>query len=509
MNGGARGHGGTEKRDGQREVSRAPGLSVPPCPSAPPLLLVFALAACVGPSPRPDTSPVPAPRGVIMQSATRRVLDSIAAQAPEPFLTAPLAVDTAGQVAWIAMLRDSQIVGLVNQALRNNLDYQAARARVEEYRALFGAARGEQLPRLDASGSVGRQRIAFGTQALEFSSFRATADVAWEVDFWGRVRRTAQAARYDWSGREDDRRAVVLTLVSSVVTAYLELRELDEDVRIAEQTLASRRETYRLARERFGQGLISELDVRQFESEVATSAVRLTDFLRQRTQKENQLSVLLGQAPGDIPRGAPLDSAVRAVVIPDSLSSVLLARRPDVLRARDDWSAALARLGAAQAARLPRFMITASYGRQNPALSDLFGSNSNIYNFQAGVAVPLFTGGRVSGAQRAAGARADQARFRYEQTVLDAVREASDAMVGIRLYRDQLAAQETQTRALRRALELAQRRYGSGVSSYLEVLDVQRGLFNAELALNQARRLYLAATVQLYKAVGGSWTEVR
>lgn len=440
-------------------------------------------------------------------AATRPFFDSLAA-ASRLATSAPPALDTTGATAWLGVMRDTQLVALVRTALRNNRDMQSAVARVREYRALFGVARGELLPSLSANASAGRSKQVFSTLSFPASdAFRVTAEVQWELDFWGRVRRSTQAAGFDLSGREDDQRAVLLSLVSDVATAYLELREFDADVAIAEQTLGTRQQVLGLARQRFAQGVISELDSRQFESEVATAAARLAQFSRLRAQKENQLAVLLGQEPGHIGRGGELFDAVRSIVVPDSLPSTLLLRRPDVLRSRDDWSAALARVGVAQAARLPRFLITSSYGRQGTRLDSVFRARNEVWSLQAGISMPLFTGGRLENQQRAAAARADQARLRYEQTVLGALRETSDALTGVRLGRDELAAQETQVRALRRALELAQRRYESGVSSYFEVLDVQRNLFNAELVLVQVQRQFLSTTVQLYKAIGGSWDE--
>lgn len=474
------------------------------------LSALLATGCAVGPSPEVHPAAPAALRPAPVPAGQRAFLDSLAAgdALPAPMPTAPLTLDAGGQPAWLNVVRDTVLVSLIRAALTNSRDLQIATARVAEYRAQYGAARGELLPRLDANGSASTNKVAVGSSApVSYDAFRATADIQWELDFWGRVRRQSQAARYDLSGREDDRSAVLLSLVGEVTTAYLELRELDEDVRIAEATLGSRQNTLRLARQRFTQGVISELDVRQFEADAGTAAARLADFGRQRAQKENLLSALIGLAPGPIPRGAALADVVQAAAVPDSLSSLLLARRPDVLRAQSDWSAALARIGVAAASRLPRVNITASYGRQSGSLDALFRSNAEVYSLQAGVSVPLFTGGRVSGQQRVAVARAEQGRARYEQTVLGALREAGDALAGVRFIRDQLSAQEVQVRALRRAYALAQQRYTAGVSSYLEVLDVERGLFTSELALVQVQRQYLAATVQLYKAVGGSWVE--
>jgi multidrug efflux system outer membrane protein len=187
----------------------------------------------------------------------------------------------------------------------------------------------------------------------------------------------------------------------------------------------------------------------------------------------------------------------------------LLLRRPDVRAAERDLQAARARIGLALGDRLPRIMLSGSYGRQSPGFDSLFRSENEIYTAQVGVSVPLFTGLRLENQQRAAQARSDQARARYEQTVLGALREADDALVGLRLSRDQLAAQQTQVQALARAFALAERRYQTGVSSYLEVLDAQRALFNAQLALVGNERQYLSGTVQLYRALGGAWTGQR
>jgi multidrug efflux system outer membrane protein len=231
----------------------------------------------------------------------------------------------------------------------------------------------------------------------------------------------------------------------------------------------------------------------------------VAEFARQRAEKEHQLNVLLGRMPGPLPRGRPLADAVRAVAVPDSIPGELLLRRPAVRRAERELSAALSRVGVAIGNRLPRVAITGSYGRQRQGFEDLFGTSAEIYGLQLGLTMPLFTGGRLLNEQRAARARVEQSRARYEGTLLTAFQEAGDALAGLRLTRDQLVAQHTQVQALGRALTLAQRRYESGVSSYLEVLDAQRGLFSAQLALAQTERLYLSSTVRLYKAVGGGW----
>jgi len=484
------------------------------------VLAVLAANGCaMGPSTR-AREPVPVavrPADSLTAPAARSFLDSLAVvrggerrdSLSKLWTPKPILLDSASR-AWLTVLDDPALVALVEKAIGNNKDLQVAVARVREYRALLGAARGDLFPQIGASGAASKNQSVFGTfPAQNFDVVRVTADLAWELDFWGRLRRQTQAASFDLQAQEEVERAAVVTLVSDVATAYLELRELDQDLAISEQTLESRRATLALARRRFAEGVISELDVRQFESEAAAPAARVAEFARQRAEKEHRLSVLLGQAPGPLPRGRPLEEAVQAVAVPDSIPGELLLQRPDVRRAERDLAAALARVGLALGNRLPRVAITGQYGRQRSDFHDLFGQSAEVYVAQLGISVPLFTGGRLLNQQRAANARADQARLRYEQSVLTALQEADDALVGLRLTRDQLVAQATQVQALRRALDLAQRRYENGVSSYLEVLDAQRGLFSAQLGLVQTERQYLGSTVRLYKAVGGSWRSPR
>jgi multidrug efflux system outer membrane protein len=437
--------------------------------------------------------------------AAARAHDSV--PAPAPALPAkPLAPDSLASLGWLELLRDSTLVRLVRTALAQNRDLQTAVGRIREFRAEVGVAKAPLFPELTASGSISTNQVAVGAfTPAAFDAWRVTADVAWELDFWGKTRRGVEAARADLASEEAGQRAVVLSLVSDVATGYLSLLELDQERSIAERTLASRQATLGLARQRFAQGLTSELDVRQFEAQVAVPAAALAATERLRAQQEHQLNLLLGEVPTAVTRGGSLEQAVSAVTVPDSLPASLLARRPDVLQAERAYAAATARIGVAQAARLPTISITGYYGSQVSSAGGLFGSNGEIYQALAGVSLPVFTGGRLVNESRAARARAEQARAQYEQSVLVALREASDALVGVRTARDQVAAQQTQTQALRRALHLAELRYQTGIANYLEVLEAQRSLFDAELALSQAQLRQLAAAVELYRALGGSW----
>jgi outer membrane protein, multidrug efflux system len=481
-----------------------------------PLLAVvsagLAGACAIGPSyHRPD---VGVPDAWRPPSATADSLkpfyDSLRASAESAAPRPTVSPDSVANLDWFDLFQDPELRRLVETALRQNRDIRVAFASIDEFRAQYGATRGALLPRLDLNGQGGTEKIVIGSLGTSrFDVLRATADLQWEIDFWGRLRRATEAARADLLAREESERAVVLSLVSDVATAYLELRELDLDLEISKRTLASNEETLRLARRRFDQGLISELDVRQFESEVASPAARVADFERQIAQKENQLSVLVGRNPGSIPRGRPLTETLAPLAIPAGLPASLIERRPDVRQAEQELHAAMARIGVAEGALMPTITLTGQYGTQSQDFSNLFKSSTEIYQLFGGISIPIFTGGQVGKQVDAARARAAQARYGYEQTVLLALAEVNDALVGVRATRDVTAAQARQAEALRSAYHLADRRYENGISSYLEVLDAQRNLFAAELALAQAERQQLAAAVQLYKALGGGWPVAR
>src|SRR5882762_3896239 len=477
------------------------------------LLALFALialtAACaVGPGYRRSSLDMPdgwRPRAA-SEDSLRRFYDSLrtsrdtllpvgADTARLPFsydttLRAPR-VDSTAALRWLDLIQDSVLRQLVDTSLRTNRDMRTALAVIDEFRAQYRATRGALLPELTANGQAGRNQTVFGTfGSFTYNVYRATADVSWELDVWGRLRRSTSAAHSDLRAREEDRRALRLSLIGDVATAYFDLRAADLNLAISRRTLDSRRQTLALARRRLEQGLISELDVRQFEAEVASPAASVADFERQVAQQENALSVLVGHNPGAIGRGRPLTEMAARIPVPAGVPSALLGNRPDVRSAEATLRAATARIGVAQAAWLPTFTITGQYGTQSTEFSKWFGSGTNIWQAFAGVSIPLFTQRRPGPGEQVnvAQARASQARSRYEQTVLVALREADDAIVGLRTDQDRSAAQERQVLVLRRALELADMRYRNGESSYLDVLDAQRGLFGAELALTQAER---------------------
>jgi len=480
-------------------------------------LLPLALAACAvgpayhaAPAVAPSVPLIDAPRA----DSNRTFVDSLAAArardvAPATRMAAPervLRYDPNAGVAWLEILHDTTLERLVQTAVAQNRTVQAALARIREYRAVAGSAGTQLYPNVTINGSESTNQVAFGSNLIGYRAARLTGDMAWELDFWGRLRRGAEAANADAAAQDAAERAVLLSLVSDVASGYLQLLELDQERAIAERTLGSRRATLDLARQRFAQGVISELDVRQFEAQLAAPAVTLSRVERQSATVEHNLKVLLGEAPGPVDRHGSLAAAVSALRVPDTLSAALLARRPDVQQAERAFAAATARIGAVMASNLPTISIAGSYGSQALDPSKLFAANTTVYQLSAGFSFPLSSFTRGADETAAARARADQAKAAYEHAALGALRDASDALVGVRTSRDEMASQATQAEALRHALELAELRYGAGLASYLDVLDAQRNLFNAELAVSQSQLQQLTAAVQLYKALGGSWS---
>lgn len=494
--------------------------------------MVLVSACIVGPSASVTSAALPVragPTDSAMSRESRALLDSLvrarsvdrpgpsaigaASSAVQPVsagsIWSPmrLTLSETRDVAWLEVLRDTQLVDLVSEAVSNNRDLRVARARIVEYRAQVVAARSGLFPQVTANSSVSKNKVGFGTVIFQFYEAIATADLSWELDFWGRTRRATEAARFDLGTQEEDARFTTVSLVGDVATAYLQLRELDESVRITDETLVTRRATLLLARQRYAQGVISELDVRQFEADLADPAATLAALTLQRAQAETRISQLLGRPPGPIARGRPLADVTRAVTVPDSISAALIAGRPDVMASQRAWQAAIVRIASARAARLPDFAVTAEYGALRAGVASIAGPTTETYTLQLGVTVPVFDAGRLSSQERVARARAEQARAQYEQTVLTALHETADALSGLRSGRDQLAARATQVQALRSAYAMTVQRYQSGVSSYLEVLDAQRSLFSAQLSLVQVQGQYLIATVDLYRALGGRWVE--
>jgi outer membrane protein, multidrug efflux system len=429
---------------------------------------------------------------------------------PEAYVQQAPAGASAANLPWWELFKDERLQNLVRTALQENKDLKIAVARIVEGRAALGFTKADQWPSIDWSASAGRLKSSdqviqdFG--GVRRDVYSLAADLNFEIDLWGKLRRSTEAAAADLLSTEEAARSVTITLVSDVASGYLSLRDLDAELEISKRTLESRRESLRLIRLRFEKGIIPELDVHQAEIEEATAAASVASFERAVTQTENALSVLLGRNPGPIDRGARLDEQVFPPDIPVGLPSELLERRPDVLSAEQALHAQTARIGVAQAARFPILNLTGSYGYASSELSNLNASGASVWSFGASLFGPLFNYGRNRRRVEIEKARTEQAVQAYESTVLQAFREAEDALVAVRTYGDEYEARRRQVEAARGAARLSRARYDNGVTSYLEVLDSERSLFSAELDASLTLRQRLVSIVQLYKALGGGWT---
>ena len=430
---------------------------------------------------------------------------SASSQAPD--------VVSLADLKWFEVFRDARLQEMVRIALVQNYDLRDAVARVEAARAVLGITRADQFPTIDASGDVITRRSSatgtiplpsgidqtrtFGTVAVNLLSF--------EVDVWGRLRRATEAARADLLATEENRKAVITTLVSDVASAYFSLLELDSELAIARRTLATREESLQIIRAREQTGVATLLDLRQGEQLVHGAAQAIPTIEQLIEQTENQLSFLLGANPNAIARGLPLTDQEQPPAVPPGLPSTLLERRPDILAAEQNLVASNAIIGVAKAAYFPRISLTSFLGFQSDQLSSLFSGPGRVWQFAPQVTQPIFTGGRLRSNVRLAEAQQQIALINYERVIQTAFREVSDTLVGYQKVREVRARQEQLLATLQDRSRLSYVRYRGGVDTLLNALDADRDLFNAELTLAQTRRNELLALVQLYRALGGGW----
>ncbi|MBH0183449.1 MAG: efflux transporter outer membrane subunit, partial [Nitrospira sp.] len=411
-------------------------------------------------------------------------------------------------VAWWDLMRDEQLQQLIRVALAENKDMQRAVATIEEFQARTMLAKSDYLPGVTFATSMPAGRKAnflFPGFASPFNYY-LLGNLAWEIDLWGRVKRTNEAARADLLSKEENRRALTIQLVSAVGEAYFNLLQFDTQLDIAKRTLQSWEESVRIAQARLRQGLSSRLDLDQFEAERANAAARIAELERQMVQAENHVSVLMGRKPFAIPRGKALTDQPMPPDVPPGLPSELLQRRPDLLAAEQQLAAATARIGAAKAERFPKITLTGLLGVAHPELSLLFTDASSFGVLGAALAGPVLNAQVLGFQQDAVEAHSRQVVAQYQQSVLTAFREVEDALVAVRTARTQNEAQRQQVTALQSALKLAELRYKGGLANYLDVLVARRNLFEAELGMTATHRLHLVSVVQLYKALGGGWS---
>jgi multidrug efflux system outer membrane protein len=416
---------------------------------------------------------------------------------------------------WFEVFKDAELQKLVRTAMQQNYDLRAAVARIDAERANLGLARSNLFPQFDVSadlttshtarngptgavGGGGRTR-SFGEVFLNLLSF--------EIDIWGRLRQEKKAAQAELRASEEDRKAVMTTVVSDVATGYFSLLELDSELEIAKRTLATRENSLHLIQVRQQGGVATMLDVRQAEELVYQASQTIPDTERSIEQTENQISLLLGNNPQAIARGQSLTDQQELPAVPAGLPSSLLDRRPDIRAAEEVLEAQHALVYAAKAAYFPRISLTGLLGFQSNQLSSLFSGPSSAWSFVPQITQPIFTAGRLKSNVKFSQAQRDLALVQYQQTIQTAFRDVSNALVQYRKVKEIRVQQELLVTTLKDRSRLSYLRYEGGVDTLLNALDADRDLFNAELSLTQTRRNELLSLVQLYKALGGGWQQ--
>jgi outer membrane protein, multidrug efflux system len=414
-----------------------------------------------------------------------------------------------GDQKWWDIFQDEQLRTLIRTALNQNYDSRIAASRLLEAQAQLGITRADQFPSLSTGAGISDTRTARSKflPAFKTSSREVNVSAAWELDFWGKYRRATEAARANLVASEWARREVASTLVANVASAYFQLRALDLELEISKRTLSSRQESLRLTRILSDGGSTTLLDVRQAEQLVFTASAEIPVLEQQIEQQENFLSILLGQNPGDIPRGQTLTEQRQPPEVPSGLPSALLERRPDIQEAEAQLVAANAEIGVARAAYFPQISLNGAGGFQSSALTSLFTGPAGAWSFGASLTQPIFTGGRLRSQVRLAEARQLTAVLSYQQSIQGAFRSVSDSLVAYRKTREFRTQQELLFRSAEDAARLSHMRYNGGVTRYLEVLTNETNSFSAELGVVQAQLNELLAVVQLYQALGGGWQQ--
>ncbi len=431
---------------------------------------------------------------------------------PAGWRMGPAEASEISNAAWWDAFQDPALSRLVADAIAGSLDLRAAVARVDQARAQYGLARSALFPQLNADASGERLRASRTTSqgALipsghqNYNVYDLDLSASYEIDVWGRLRRATEAANAQLLASEEGRRTVVLTLVTSVADAYIQLLALDDELAIAQRTLESRREVLHLQKVRFEGGVAPESDMRQAESQYQIAAATVPSLQRQIAQQENLISVLAGRRPGAVERGRNF-SQLAVPPVPAGLPSDLLARRPDVRQAEQSLIAANANIGVARAAYFPRISLTGFLGLESAELSQLFKGPSFTWTGAGGLTQSLFSGGAVRSQVELAQARQRELVASYQSAVISALRDVNDALIARSTLEQQRAEQEKNVAALIRLLELAQRRYREGAAIFLEVATAEQSLFDAQISLDALRAQLFQSYADLYRAFGGGW----
>lgn len=407
---------------------------------------------------------------------------------------------------WWRAFNDPVLDNLVTLALARNDDVLTARSRLQEYQARLRVARAAELPNLSLGLDPSRSRSIgpFGTP-VDTTLFEGNLQASYELDLFGTRAALTDAARVELAGQQAAAAAVALSVAANTASGYLNLRGLDAQLALARATLASRQRSLALARREFEVGYSSRLELSQAEAEYRTTAGVVPQLERSITQQENALNLLVAASPGDVARGATLE-ALRAPAIQPGLPSTLLRRRPDVAQAERAVAAADASLAAARDQMLPAINLTASFGGYAYSLSELLKSPYKLWSVGGSVLTPIFDAGRLRAQAEISATLRDRTVFAYEAAVRNAFADTENALAAVQRLREQLDQAEARRVASAETLRIAHNRYTNGYASYLEELDAQRTTFSAETAALQLRASWLAAHVDLYRALGGGWT---
>ena len=414
---------------------------------------------------------------------------------------------------WWEVFKDPVLQSLIREALAGNYTVQIAAARVREARAHVGEARSKFFPAIgygftaqDQQNGIAAQlglNSTGGPQAQQL--YAGVLAASWEMDLWGRIRRSTEAATANLLGTEDAQRGVLLSLVGDLAQAYFELLALDVRLQIAKDSTNAFQGTYNLFKDRLDFGVASELQTSRAQGALGAAQARIPEVEAQIAAKENQISILLGRPPGPIPRGTPMYEQPVTPTVPAGLPSALLERRPDLRQAEQEMVRANALIGVAKADFFPKLNLTSLLGTASPELAAVTHGASLVWAVGGALTGPVFQGGRILENYRAHVALWEQTKYAYEQAVLTAFREVSDALAVLAKLTQAEAAQATSVKGLEAAVGHANDRYLYGLSSYYEVLEALQQLYPAQNMLAQIRRDRLLAYVQLYKALGGGW----
>ena len=458
-----------------------------------PLALAMMLAGCMSLAPKYERP----------QAPVAGAFPELAKPASAP--SAQVANEAPAAIAWQRFFPDARLRGLIEQALTNNRDLRVSIANIEQARAQYRITRADRLPTVGLGVSGSRQTTGEDQpiNSLYQSGFSVSS---FELDLFGRVRNLSQAALAQFLATEEARRATQISLISSVANVYLQLLADEELLAITQQTLGTRQESLRLTQLRFDNGVASRFELQQARSLVETALATLAAQQRQRAQDLNLLTLLVGTPVEPVPTGTTL-ATTELPDLPAGLPSDLLANRPDIRAAEQQLIAANANIGAARANFFPRITLTGSVGSASTELSGLFKSGTYGWSFAPQAILPIFDYGRNTAVLGSARAQRDIAVAQYEQSIQTAFREVADALAGQSTFGEQLRAQRAVAEAEADRFNLADLRYRNGAASYLELLDAQRALFQAQQAAVQANLQRLQNQVTLYSVLGGGWTE--